>query len=130
MIDAGDFYRGRMVRNIPAEPLGSPVQIEEHGALPVVANHALDLKEGAYTRAAGNWAHVVEAGGRIQDHVAGRQLGWMSSVNVFDDQFTAVIFVGMGEEQRGRKIVRMRWGVPVTWRMALSTCVPKDWPPA
>ena len=25
--------------------------------------------------------------------------------------------------------VRMRWPVPVTWRMALSTCVPKDCPP-
>ena len=48
--------------------------------------------------------HVMQAGGGIENHVTGGKLYLMHAVGVLDDQFAAVIFIGLREKQSGRKI--------------------------
>ena len=72
---------------------------------------------------------VVQARRGIEHHVARRQLHALHAVGVFDAQFAAVVFLGPARKSVAERSVRMRCGVPVTCRIALSTCVPNDCPP-
>ena len=46
----------------------------------------------------------MQAARRVEHHVSGRQLDRVHAVGVLDDQLAAVVFVGLGEEQRRREI--------------------------
>ena len=48
--------------------------------------------------------HVMQAGGGIENHVAGRQLDVVRAVGIFHHQFAAIVFVGVREEQRRGKV--------------------------
>ena len=73
-------------------------------ALPVVADHRLDPEERRDARPAGDRLDTVQRGRGIENHVAGRQLDRMRAVGVLDDQFAAVIIVGIRQEQGRRKV--------------------------
>ncbi|MNS84811.1 hypothetical protein D3C72_1186490 [compost metagenome] len=46
----------------------------------------------------------MQALGRIEDQVAGRQLDRLGAVHLFDDQFAAVIVLGLGQEEGGGQV--------------------------
>ena len=47
---------------------------------------------------------AMQAGRGIDDHMPGRQLGRMHAISILDQQFTAVVFAGIGKEQCSRYI--------------------------
>ena len=63
----------------------------------------------------------MQAGGGIEDHVSGGQFDALRAIGIFDDEFAAFVFIGIGEEQCGGDIGANALAGPVTWRMALST---------
>ena len=73
-------------------------------ALAVVADQALDPEEAGRANPARDRRHLVKAGGRVDDHVAGAELDAVLAVGVLDLQLAAVILVGVGEEERGRHV--------------------------
>ncbi|MNT17760.1 hypothetical protein D3C72_1529350 [compost metagenome] len=46
----------------------------------------------------------MQAGGRVQDHVAGRQLDAVQAVGVFRHQLAALVLVRIAEKQRARHV--------------------------
>ena len=75
------------------------VQIEQQRPVAIAAHHALIQKNEADSRAARHGAHVMQAGCRIQDHMARGQLHAVRSVGILHYQFPAVILIGMGQEK-------------------------------
>ena len=61
-------------------------------------------KKLAMRDAAGHRLDPVHAGARVEHHVAGRQLDALRAVGVLDHQLAAVVFVGLGEEQRAADV--------------------------
>ena len=49
-------------------------------------------------RAARDRRHVMQAGGGIENHMAGGKLHLVHAVGVLDDQLAAVIFVGLARK--------------------------------
>ncbi|MCY1355465.1 hypothetical protein D9M69_418860 [compost metagenome] len=80
------------------------VHLEQQRTLAVVAHHALDPEERRHPRAARDRRHVVDAGGRVQHHMPGRQLHALLAIGVLDHQFAAVVLVRLGQEQRCRQV--------------------------
>jgi hypothetical protein len=68
------------------------------------SDHALHPEDRRETRAARDGHHAVATAGRIEHHVAGRELDRLRPVDVLDHKFAAFVGVGRGEEQRGRDI--------------------------
>jgi len=83
------------------EFLDAEVEVEEDGAAGVVADHALDPEERAEAGAAGDGPDVVEAGGGVEDHVAGGELDALDAVGVLHAELAAVVLLRCGEKQRG-----------------------------
>ena len=48
--------------------------------------------------------YMMQAGSRIKDHVTGGQFDALRAVSIFDHQFAAFVFIGIGEEQSGGDI--------------------------
>jgi len=104
VVDAGELDDGRVIGLFGGEALDGDVHLEEHRAVAVIADHGLQPEERAETRAAGDGRDAVQAGRRIEDHVTGGEFDGFGAVGVLDDEFAAVVFVGIGEEERAGKI--------------------------
>ena len=61
-------------------------------------------KKDDSARPARHRRYVMQAGRGIENHVAGGKLHVVHAVGVLDDQFAAVIFIGLGEKQSGGEI--------------------------
>ena len=55
----------------------------------------------------------MQAGRGIENQVTGGQLYGVRAVGILHDQFATIVFVGLGEKQRGGKI-----GANAVWRPA------------
>ncbi|SOZ15614.1 hypothetical protein CBM2609_A70016 [Cupriavidus taiwanensis] len=105
MIDAGQAdHRFVRLAEFLRHLADAPVELEQHRALAVVAHHALDPEERRHPRPARDWCHMVDAGGRVQHHVPGRQFHALLPVGVLDHQFAAVVVFRLGQEQRRRQV--------------------------
>src|SRR3954454_1961863 len=93
-----------MVRMVSAQALNCRIQIEQQRALPVITDHALDPEERGIASTAGYRCDVVKAGGRVQNHMPGRQFHRMRAIRVLNNQFSSVVLVWVREKQRGGKI--------------------------
>src|SRR5690606_7890656 len=90
VIDARELHDGRMIGHLACEALNRDVHVEQQCATRVVADHALQPEERAYSDAARHRIDPVQARRRIQDHVTGRQLDALRAVGVFDHELSAV----------------------------------------
>ena len=104
VVDTGEFDSRRMVRHVAIDALNRQVHIEEHGALEIVPDHALNPEKRADSRAARDRGDMVQARRRIKDHVSGHQFYPLRTEAVFNNQFAAFVLVGMCEKQCGREI--------------------------
>ena len=97
MIDAGEldggFLGGFVIWESAGNALDGDVQIEQKRTPLVGTDHALDPKKRAQPSSAGDGRDVMEAGGWVKDEVAGGELDVFRSVSVFDDEFTAIVFL-------------------------------------
>lgn len=93
-----------MVGYITIQALNGHIKVEEQRPLAIVADHALDPEKGRNAGATGDGPDIVQARGRIENHVSGRKLHAMCSISVFNDQFAAFVFIRVGEKKRRGEI--------------------------
>lgn len=61
-------------------------------------------EEGAEPSTFGDGVDAVQAGGWVEYHVACGQFDGFAAVGVFDDEFSAFVFVRVGEEERAGEV--------------------------
>src|SRR5215470_12800215 len=93
-----------MRRRVGCDALCGDVEVKEQRALTVIADHALNPEKRRSAGPPCNWAYVMQACRGVENHVSCGQLYGMDAISIFDDEFTAVILVGVGEEERCRKV--------------------------
>src|SRR5215467_2317390 len=90
--------------SISCDSLCGDVEVKEQRALAVIADHALNPEKRRSADTPCNRAYMIQACRGIENHVSCRQLYGMNAISIFNDEFTAVILVGIGEEERCRKV--------------------------
>src|SRR5829696_2992454 len=105
VIDSGQADDlGIVLTALGSQRLDRAVEVEEQGAGAVVADHRLDPEEGGDARAARHRLDPMQARGRIEQEMTGRQLDRVDSENVLDDELAAVIRLRRLEEERRGQI--------------------------
>jgi hypothetical protein len=66
---------------LASQALHGHVHLEQHAALSLVADHALNPKEAGHALARRHGRHVVEARGGIEDQIAGSELHYAGPLN-------------------------------------------------
>jgi len=80
------------------------IQVPHQAPLAVITQHALDPEERGQPRAGGDGGDLVQAGARVQHHVARRQFHPLVAVGVFDHQLATLVLIRVAQEQRGRQV--------------------------
>src|SRR5450830_1692564 len=105
MINIGQLEQARIVGGqAQCELLDGLVQVEQGGAGGGVTHQRLDPEKGCHARAARDRRDPVQAGGRIQHHVARGQLDGLAAEGILDLQLAAIVVVRLGQEQSRRQI--------------------------
>jgi hypothetical protein len=78
-----------VLRNGLGHLVDGHVEVEEHGALAVVADHALDPEERREPHPARHRVDPVQAHARIEDRITRRQLDRVGAERVLDDELVA-----------------------------------------
>src|SRR3546814_13767801 len=78
------------------------VEVEEQGARAVVTDHRLYPEKARHPRATHHRFDAVQAGGRIEEQVPGRQLGRLDAEIVLADQLTALVGIRILQEESRR----------------------------
>src|SRR3546814_12118415 len=89
---------------VRGDGLARLVEVEEQGARAVVTDHRLYPEKARHPRATHHRFDAVQAGGRIEEQVPGRQLGRMDAEIVLDDQPTALVGIRILQEERRREV--------------------------
>src|SRR4051794_24266184 len=75
VIDTGQLNHGCVaLPPIAGDRLNRGIEIEQDAPGAIVADHGLNPEEGGESAAARDGGYMVEAGGGIEDHVAGGEL--------------------------------------------------------
>ncbi len=88
----------------PRQALDRGVELEQQAAVAILAHQALDPGEGCQALAARYRRHVMDAGARIEDGIARRQLDRARAEQILDDEFAAIVAVGIAQHQGERQI--------------------------
>src|SRR5450755_403738 len=104
VIAADEELAGRLVGTGLAEPLDRRVHVEQQGPLCIVADEALHPEHASQPYAARDRRDLMQAGGGIDDHVAGGKLDAVRAEVTDDPQLAAIVVGGVAEEERGRDV--------------------------
>ena len=74
------------------------VQFIQQASLLIAAHHTFDPEKAGQPVAPGDWLDLVHAGAGVEHHIASAQLDALFAKGVLHHQFTALVFVGVGQE--------------------------------